>query len=180
MNMKALVSAFALGALLASGGCASRNSLYLTQQLRDRISSYNISPEQVQYYNDRKFILQRNITKDEARVSGGKVRFVNGQYVERIVIKKMTPGVCESYGPDYLDVSFEAGENRKLKFMVNYRGRYQISAIEWRRGYGKVEYDTTFYYILPGGERTSLKVKKQDVFVLKKDERVAPGRTVVN
>ena len=175
-----LISVIVFAALLVSSGCASRNSLYLTQQLRDRISSYNISPEQVQYYNDRKFVLQRNVTKDEARVMGGKVRFVNGQFVERIVIRKMTPGVCEKYGPDFLDVSFETGDNRTLKFMVNYRGRYQISAIEWRKGYGRVEYDTTFYYIMPGGERTSLKEKKQDVFVLKKDERVAPGRTVVN
>ncbi|MBK9291944.1 MAG: hypothetical protein IPM52_10005 [Bacteroidetes bacterium] len=174
-----VVVSFALALLLASS-CASRNSLYLNQQLRDRLNSYNISPEQVQYYNDRKFTLQRSITRDEARILGGKVKFINGQYVERVVIKKMTPGVCENYGPDFLDVSFENGENRNLRFVVNYRGQYQVSAIEWRKGFGKVAYDTTFYYILPGGERTRLKVKKQDVFILKKDERVAPGRTVTN
>jgi len=178
--MRVLISATVFAALITASGCASRNSLYLTQQLRDRIHSYNISPDQVQYYNDRKFVLQRNITRDEARVVGGKVRFVNGQYVERVVIRKMTPGVCEEYGPDHLNVSFETGDNRKLRFAVNYKGRYQVSAIEWRKGFGKVEYDTTFFYIKPGGERTTLKVKKQDVFVVKKDERVAPGRTVVN
>ncbi|HMM12286.1 MAG TPA: hypothetical protein PKE03_09370 [Bacteroidales bacterium] len=178
--MKVIRTAIMFSALLLTAGCASRNSLYLTQQLRDRISTYNISPEQVQYYNDRKFILQRNVTRDEARVMGGKVKFVNGQYVERVVIRKMTPGVCEEYGPDFMNISFESGDNRWLRFAVNYRGRYQISALEWRKGYGKVEYDTTFFYIMPGGDRTYLKVKKQDVFIMKKDERIAPGRTVVN
>jgi hypothetical protein len=178
--MRVIFSVIIFAWLITASSCASKNSLYLTQQLRDRISSYSISPDQVQYFNDRKFILQRNISKDEARVVGGKVKFINGQYVERIVIRKMTPGVCEDFGPEFINVSFETGENRKLRFSANYKGRYQISAIEWRRGFGKVDYDTTFFYILPGGERTTLKVKKMDVYFIKKDERVAPGRTISN
>lgn len=178
--MRLLISFISLIYLLIAGGCASKQSIYLTLQLQDRFNMYNISPEQVQYYNDKKLVLQRNVTKNEASVMGGKVKFINGQLVERIVIKKRTPGVCVASGEDYLDVAFEPGDNRKLRFVSNYKGRFQVSAIEWKKGYGMVEYDTTFFYIMPGGERTNLLVRKQDVVILEKKERVAPGRNVGN
>jgi hypothetical protein len=156
----------------------SPKTIYFTQQTRNKIESYGIDLKDIQYYNSHKIILQRNLSYEETKVASGKISIENGEFVEIITLKKNTPGVCEIYTPNSLDVSFESGENRKLKFIQNEDKKYQISAIEWKDKFGKVSYDTLYYYIKPGGEKAMLKVKKDNIFKYDKQERVIKGRTV--
>jgi hypothetical protein len=135
---------------------------------------------------NRQFIkiygLQEELTPDvpseEITILKEETSIENGEFVEIITLKKNTPGVCEIYTPNSLDVSFESGENRKLKFIQNEEKKYQISAIEWKDKFGKFSYDTLYYYIKHGGEKAKLKVKKDNIFKYDKQERVIKGRTV--
>lgn len=153
-------------------------TILFTQVIRDKIQSDNIEIKEVQFYNSKKIMLQRNLSYEETRVAQGKIKFENGKFIELIIIKKNTPGVCENLGTNMLDVSFEAGENRKLRFMKNTRSHYQITALEWKDKFGRVEYDTLNYYIAPGGDRALLKVEKDYVYKVDKKERIAPGRII--
>ncbi len=163
--------------LVLSSSCSK--TMLFTQTMRHQLNDHGVDLRDVQFYNSRKFILQRNLSYEEARVAQGKISFENGQFIEQIIIKKNTPGVCEEIEPNSLLVSFEDGYNRNIRFMINERENYQISALDWRNRFGRVSYDTTYYYIVPGGERTLLKVKKEDVTKIDQQQRVAAGRKVL-
>lgn len=169
-------------ALLVSLGflsaCASKKAVLFTQAIRENVESYDITLDQIQFYNSHKIVLYRNLSYEETKVASGKIRFENGEFIERVIIKKNTPGVCEGFTDQIIDVAFEQGENRQLKFVRDSQDKYRISALEWNNKEGKVAYDTTFFYISQGGEHALLKVKLEDIFKFKTEERVAPGRSI--
>ncbi|MBS4059588.1 MAG: hypothetical protein KG029_04260 [Bacteroidetes bacterium] len=164
--------------VITLSSCASKKTILFTQAIREKVESYDLDIGDIQFYNSHEIVLERNLSYEDTKVAAGKISFENGQYVERIIIKKRTPGVCEFYDESAIDVSFEQGENRQLKFVLNPKLHYQVSALEWERKYGRISYDTTSYFILPGGEKAMLRVKKEDIFKFDKQERVAPGRSV--
>lgn len=158
--------------------CSSSKTLYFSHQLRENVAASDIDLQDIQFYNSQKIVIERQITSEETKVASGKIRFENGQFIERIIIKKNTPGICESFNESVVEVAFEQGDNRALKFVRNARDKYQISALEWEGKFGRISYDTTFFFIVPGSEKALLKVKKEDITKFNKQERVAPGRSV--
>ncbi|MDD3637082.1 MAG: hypothetical protein RBR84_04450 [Bacteroidales bacterium] len=160
-------------------GCSPKTIVF-TQQIRQKVESDSLNINEVQFYNSHPIVLQRNLTYDETKIASGEIQFENGRYIELIQIKKGTPGVCENATHNSLDVSFEAGDNRTLKFMMTPGKNYQISAIEWKDRFGKVTYDSLTYYLKPGSEKAFLKVKKDHFFKLDKKERIASGRKVTS
>lgn len=156
----------------------SQKTIYFTQDTRAKIESNKIDLKDVQFYNSHEIILQRNLSFEETKVASGKISIENGEFIEMIILKKLTPGVCESFTNNWLDVSFEKGDNRKLRFILNTEKNYQVSALEWKNSFGKVSYDTLTYYIKPGGEKALLKVEKNNIFSYDKQERVVEGRTI--
>jgi len=156
----------------------SPKTIVFTQQIRQKVESDSLNINEVQFYNSHPIVLQRNLTYDETKIASGEIQFENGRYIEIIQIKKNTPGVCENAISNSLDVAFEAGDNRNLKFVLNPRKNYQISALEWKDRFGKVTYDSLTYYLKPDSEKALLKVKRDHIFKLDKKERVAPGRKV--
>ncbi len=175
MSIRFLILVVFSGLLIA---CASKKTVYFDQSLRENVASYQIELTDVQFYNSSKIILERDLNYEETKVASGKIRFENGRFIERIIIKKNTPGVCENFTDEMIDVSFEQGDNRVLKFVRDGQDRYRISALEWQNKHGKVAYDTTHFFIVPGGEKALLKVRLEDIYNFKKEERVAPGRSI--
>ena len=157
----------------------SPKTIYFTQDIRQKVEQEGLEIKDVQFYNSHQITLQRNLSYEETKLASGTISVENGKYIEIIQIKKETPGICENAGRNALDIAFEAGDDRFLKFVLNAGMLYQISAIEWRDRMGKVNYDTLTYYIKPGGEKAMLKVKNDKIFKLDKKERVASGRKVM-
>lgn len=177
--MKHLYRLFALMLfIMLVGACATKKTVYFNQLIRQNVESYDIEMTDIQFYNSREIILERDLSYEETKVASGKIRFENGRFIERIIIKKETPGVCEGFDEEVIDVSFEPGENKVLKFVRDAGDNYRVSAIEWQNKYGKVAYDTTHYFIVPGGEKAILKVKLEDIHKFDKKQRIAPGRTL--
>lgn len=176
MKIKILQIVGLLIIIMFTGSC-SRTILF-TQAIRDKIQSDSIDVKEVQFYNSKEIMLQRNLSYEETRIAQGKIKFENGKFIELIIIKKNTPGICDNLGTNLLDVSFEAGENRTLRFMKNTKSHYQITALEWKDKFGRVQYDTLNYYIAPGGDKALLKVEKDYVYKVDKKQRIAPGRII--
>ncbi len=173
-NFFMLATAFIL--LLVLDSCS--NKVLYTREIRNNLIENQLKEFEVQYYNSGKIVLKRNLTYAETQIARGQIKLENGQYIEEIVIKKNTPGVAIDQGKDYLNVSFESGENRHLVFKCNPDGYYQLSALSWKDKYGKVNYDTTVYYMNAASGKALLKVEKDYVSKYQKQKRVLKGRTV--
>jgi len=157
----------------------SQKTIYFTQAIRQKVEGDGLELKDVQFYNSHPITLQRNLSYEETKLASGTINFENGKFIEIIQIRKETPGIVENTERSALDIAFEAGDNRYLKFVLNAEMHYQISALEWRDRHGKIVYDTLTYYIKPGGEKALLKVKNDKIFKLDKNERIAPGRKVM-
>lgn len=177
MNRKFFSLLFVV-AMIMLESCNS--TIYFTQEMRNQLNDNQLKVEDVQFYNSRKLILKRNLTYDETKIARGEIKFENGQYVEEIIIPKNTPGVAVNSTGKRIDVAFEQGFNRDLKFVINDNNLYQITALLWEKDYGKVNYDTLVYYLVPGGDKTFLKVKKDNIYKFQKEKRIVKGRTVGN
>ena len=134
-----------------------------------------INLKNVQFYNSKKIVLKRNLSLEQTKVRQGKIRFKNGKYIEEIIIKKHTPGVAVDNGKKYLDIAFEKGHKRYIKFILNPDDYFQLSAKNWQNNYGKITYDTLEYFILPGGAKALLEVSKEDISDFEKRKRTVKG-----
>lgn len=159
---------------LIASSCAPKKIVF-TQFMRSKVEGDGLNIKDVQFYNSQDIVLQRNVAYEETKIASGAINFENGKYVEIITIEKETPGVCVNATSNYLDISFEEGENKKLRFVRTDNAQYRISAESWKDRFGKITYDTLNYYIRPGGEKTILTVEQQDIFKFDQKERKAAG-----
>jgi uncharacterized protein (UPF0218 family) len=157
---------------------ACSSTRYFTQEMRKNLLKNNLDIKDVQFYTSKKIVLKRNLTYKETKLARGKIKYQNGQYFEEIIIPKNTPGVLEKDTAKMLDVAFEKGRNRALKFVLNKNDHYQLSALVWSDGYGRVSYDTLVYYVEPRSSKAVLKVKKHYTYVFNKKIRKVKGRLV--
>jgi len=169
------LSTVVLIALLISS-CS--NLILFTQDIRDDLKDSNLEVEKVQYYNSDKIVLKRSLTKEETQIAKGTILLENGQYFEEIVIPKKTKGIAVMQGQKFLNIAFEVGDNRNLRFSLNEDNQYQISADKWNNDFGCIDYDTTIYYIVPGSSSTLLLVNKEYISNYEKERRVLKGRSV--
>ncbi len=163
-------------AIILFSSCA--NTIYFTKDMRYNLYNNKIPVMNVQFYNSRKIVLKRNLSYAETKVARGEIKFENGQYVEEIIIPKNTPGVAVGTGRNFLNVAFENGRNRDLKFVENGNNFYQLAPQSWDNNYGKVVYDTLVYFIEPGSDKALLKVKKDNINNFERKTRVVKGITV--
>ncbi len=153
-------------------------NIYFTQDMRINISKNKLRLDKVQFYNSKKIRLERNLSYAQTKIARGELKYENGQYSEEIIIPKNTAGIAESEGKNYINVAFEDGKNRKLKFLLNDKDRYQISAATWQNNYGKVVYDTLIYFIEPKSDKSMLTVRKDNIYNYQMNKRVVKGRKI--
>lgn len=151
---------------------------YFTHEMEQNLVKSNLDLNKVQFYNSNKIVLKHNLTYEQTKVARGKIKYQNGQYFEEIIIPKNTPGVLENDTSNMLSIAFEKGRNRALQFVLNKGDHYQLSALVWSNGYGKVDYDTVVYYIQPRSAKALLEVKKDYSYVFKKKIRKVKGQEV--
>lgn len=175
MNFKTKILLLLMSVFLLSS-CSK--TIYFTQDMRMNLYKNKLGIDQVQFYNSKKIKLQRNLTYAETKIARGELKYENGQYVEEIIIPKNTPGVAVTEAKNVLNVAFEDGKNRSLKFVLNDKDRYQISATTWQNDYGKVVYDTLIYYIEPKSDKAMLKVKKDNIYNFQMKKRVVKGKKI--
>lgn len=157
---------------------------YFTSQIRKRVENNGIPLAKLQYYIDHDVELRRELIKGETKVTSGKVKFVDGKYLNIIVLKKNTPGVCTSSYPDKMSISFEMGDGKFLNFgktkMATLNDPYRILANQWTNEYGIVTYEGKQYYIQPSGTNASIMINSSELKTSEVAKREMKGRTVSN
>src|ERR1700712_2634019 len=149
----------ALSLIVILASCASPKT-YFTSQIRTRVENNGIALTKLQYYIDHDVELRRELIKGETKVASGKVKFVDGKYLNIIVLKKNTPGVCTTSYPDKMQISFEMGDGKNLTFgktkTATQTDPYKILANNWVNDFGIINYEGKQYYISAGSNASIL------------------------
>lgn len=187
-----IISTLSVIFALALSSCSTLQKSYFTVDTRRRVEEKAIPVDKLQFYIDKDVELKRELAARDAKVSSGKVVFENGKYVNIVLLKAGTQGVCTMALNNTLEVSFENGENKNLRFSVPEKAGsaavYSLFADQWMNSYntynpsvvqvGKIVYDNEVYFMRFSGERPKLMIQKsaQDKFQVNK--RVMSGRKV--
>jgi len=187
-----LISTLSVIFAIAVSSCSTLQKSYFTVDTRKRVEERAIPVEKLQFYVDKDVELRRELSARDAKVTSGKVVFENGKYVNIIFLKAGTQGVCTMALNNKLEISFESGENKNLRFGVPEKAGstaiYSLFADEWTNSYGtynpsvtqvgKIVYDGELYYMHFTGDRPKLMIQKtaQDKYQVNK--RVMSGRKV--
>ena len=178
--------------ILALSSCSTLQKSYFTVDTRKRVEERAIPVEKLQFYVDKDLELRRELTARDAKVTSGKVVFENGKYVNIILLKAGTLGVCTQALNNTLDISFENGDNKNIRFNVPERAAssmvYSLFADQWINRYssydpnvsqvGKIVYDGDIYFMRFTGDRPKLMIKKTAKDKYEINTRVMKGRKV--
>ncbi|HMK04983.1 MAG TPA: hypothetical protein VK489_12355 [Ferruginibacter sp.] len=187
-----LISTLSVIFVLALSSCSTLQRSYFTVDTRKRVEERAIPVEKLQFYVDKDVELKRELSARDAKVTSGKVVFENGKYVNLVLLKAGTQGVCTQALNNTLEISFESGDNKNIRFGVPEKAAsgaiYSLFADQWMSSYntynpsvaqvGKIVYDGDVYYMRFNGERPKLMIQKtaQDKYQVNK--RVMSGRKV--
>ncbi|MBI9033145.1 MAG: hypothetical protein JEZ03_01610 [Bacteroidales bacterium] len=179
---KSLIRILAIGLGFAFiVGCSPK--IVFTPELHAKLNRDSVDLNKVQFYNSEEIYLSREEFKDEeVAVKRGQIRFEKGKFIEEIIIKKHTPGICVGDSTYHLDVSFENENDRYLQFGRLQTSKlapyYKLYGLKWSDGVGIVHYGDTLYATQAGAGSSVLLVKKSQIYNLIKEKRVAKGRRV--
>ncbi|MCF8337250.1 MAG: hypothetical protein K9I74_04635 [Bacteroidales bacterium] len=167
--------------LVITASCSQK--IVFTAKLRNKLENENINLKDVQFYNSDKIKLKRTEEKpEELSVSSGAVKIEEGKIIEEIIIKKKTPGVCVEAKSYQLNISFENGNDKYLKFGRKTGGsldnKFRLYAKKWKTQKGEIVYGDTLYTAPKDAANTYLMVEKDQVYELIREKRVAKGRTI--
>jgi hypothetical protein len=177
---------------LALSSCSTLQKSYFTVDTRRRVEEKAIPVEKLQFYIDKDVELKRELAARDAKVTSGKVVFENGKYVNIVYLKAGTEGVCTMALNNVLEISFENGDNKNIRFAVPERASsaavYTLFADQWVNSYnaynpnvvqtGKIVYDGDIYYMRFTGERPRLMIQKTAKDKYQVNKRVMSGRKV--
>ena len=148
---------FLIAALLLFSACGKT---YFTQSVKARVqrtSDANI--EKVQFYNDKRIVLEYKTTARKDEVKGGKVTFKEGVYHYYIEIPENTHAVAKHVDETKMRVFFEDGEDRSLIFgTINGKEYYQLFGLYKNKKF-TVEFEGRTFEIIEGSD-AKLLIKK--------------------
>ena len=178
--------------VVALSSCSTSQKSYFSVDTRKRVEERALPVEKLQFYIDKDLELRRELTARDAKVTSGKVVFENGKYINIILLKAGTLGVCTQALNNALDIAFENGENKNIRFTVPERAAsnvvYALFADQWMNRYssydpnisqvGKIVYDGDVYFMRFSGDRPKLMIVKTANDKYQVNTRVMKGRKV--
>ena len=186
------ISTLSVILVLALASCDTVKRSYFTVDTRRRVEEIAIPVEKLQFYIDKDLELKRELSARDAKVTSGKVVIENGKYVNIVILKAGTQGVCTVAHNNTLEIAFENGDNKNIRFGVPEKAGstavYSLFADEWMNRYstynpnvvqvGKIVYDGDVYYMRFSGERPKLMIQKTSKDKYQVNSRVMSGRKV--
>jgi myo-inositol-hexaphosphate 3-phosphohydrolase len=135
----------------------------------------------LQFYLSDPIVLQHKVVDGaNTQVTGGKIKVVNGEKIEEIIIPAHTPGVLVKNDDGKLEISFEKGDDHYLRFGAN-PNRYEtfvLLASDWKGKIGTVNYAGNKYFTSPESADALLLIDMRKIANYQKDQRIAKGRKV--
>ena len=181
--IKKLAVLFVLGLT----ACKTIPNSYFTVDTRNMVEQKAIPVSKLQFYVDKDLELRRELSSREAKVNSGKIIFESGKYINIILLKAGTLGVCTRENSNSLDIAFESGDGKDLKFSVPERASsntvYTLTSDQWVKNYnnpeiGKITYDNEVYFMRYAGTRPKLMIKKSANDKFEMNKRVMKGRKI--
>ncbi len=135
---------------------------YFTKNLYEEESWTTADVERIQFYLSKDIVLSRSMGANETKISEGKIKVINGQRIEHVILRSGTPGVLVHMPKqDRFAISFEEADDEAfLMFGPNEKqgNRYVLLAQEWQRDIGKVHYKENLYSVDAASAFASLMV----------------------
>jgi hypothetical protein len=145
-------------------------------------TKYNLTDDQLkhlQFYVSDPIVIQRKLTaENNTQIMAGKIKIINGEKVEEVVVPTGTKGVLVRNDNGKFEISFEKDDSYFLRFGTN-PDRYQsyvLLASDWHGKVGTVTYAGNKYYTSPESTDAVLLIDLHKISNYQKDARVAKGR----
>ncbi len=111
---------FFLSLLAISAMSCSPRLTPLTQDIMDEYKLGAEELKQIQFYTSRDIVLTRRAESGDLRIRSGKIKIVEGEKIEEVIIPKGTPGVFVlAPKTNRIAVSFEKDNRHFLVFGPN-------------------------------------------------------------
>ena len=174
--MKNLMLFLCFATLLSS----CKNLVPYTDAIRQRHSWGEQELKQIQFYTSDPIVLQRKITEGGTEIISGKIKMVNGEKVEEIIIKEKTPGLLVREASGKFSISFEKSDDYFISFgqNPNMQGRYSIAFSGLKNKVGRINYNGKEYYTAPESVEAILLVDLRKIDKSEVNQRVASGRKI--
>lgn len=144
------------------------------------IESHEIlSLEKTQFYNNKKIVLMRELSSEEAVNAKGIVKIKKGVHIEYVTLAKKTGGryITQNADGNILTIAFEEGDYRNFYFK-KYGSHYVLSQDGNLIISGtKLKYDGK-EYVVANGKRAALLFKKDEKLKVSKSSRKIKGLEV--
>lgn len=137
--------------------------------------------QNVQFYLSSDIVLKRKASENATSIKDGKIRVKEGRKVEKIILKKGTPGTIVFIPKqNRFAVSFDHDESKYLMFGPSrkVKGRYILLAKDWDRNVGYVTYNNETYYTTSSSAMAHLLVDIKAAAEVKHTRERATGRVV--
>jgi hypothetical protein len=144
----------------------------------------NIELSRIQFYNDAKLDLEREVSASDASVTGGKVVLQNGQYINRITLDELTPGLLTGQKNGHLLISFEQGVKNSKAFhfapVVGEKGEYFYQLVDEKGNskYSRLEFEGLKYLVVHKKEKIRLMLAKEVIKEMKINNRIIKGNKI--
>ena len=164
-------------ALMTLGSC--KNLVPYTDALK---SKYNLSDEQLkhlQFYVSSPIVIQRKVTaENNTQIDAGKIKIVNGEKVEEVVVPVGPKGVLVRNDNGKFEISFEKDDTYYLRFGTNPNryDSYVLLASDWQGKVGNVTYAGNKYYTSGESADAVLLIDIRKISSYQKESRIAKGR----
>jgi len=161
--------------------CGCTPQIYLSQGMRNTLTSRAIDLTTIQYYNDVPIVMHRALSTGETKASKGVIKFEGDKQIEYVTIPAHTPGICiDKTNPDKLLIRFDSDNTSSLWFAKGSDGSYELAADSWldNNKIAKVTYNTKHYRISHPEAWAKLMVKKDSHIKVKETNTVAKGAKI--
>lgn len=189
MMVRQVVFATVAAAVLCTG-CTRR--IYLSQSMRDGFEQGAGGPESdndgtaaLQYFASHRIVLERDVTSRNERIAGGRVVLRRGRLVERLIIRRGTPGIAQDWGKDWIAVSFEEGSQIVFSNTATSvagvvapasSDQYRVRTQPGPDGRPTVDFDGRGWYLASALHTATLQIKRNALGKKKRSRRVLRGR----
>jgi len=196
-----------LGCVLVPSGCAR---VMYTHPMREAFEAghgappseragapQQVLPDRLQYFVSNRIVLERRLHSRDERVEGGRVQLRRGEWIERLIIRRGTPGIATAWGERSIQVSFERGgalgfardpelpptlerdrEPAGLGGWPAPREAYELQVREAENGASELDYRGQRWRVIDGAGSARLEVRRLAKSRWGFERRVVPGRRI--
>ncbi len=152
-----------------------------TQRLYDQQGWTQDDLQKIQFYLSEDIVLKRQAREGRSRISDGEIKIVDDGKVEKVTIRRGTPGVfIFSPKDNRFAISFDRNDDLYLMFGPNPKAgnRYTLLASDWKRRTGTISYGGKKYNIDTRAAYAALMVDLKRTRRVSTRSRTAGGRKI--